>query len=88
MRCTRACGFCLVDTRHPEAPDPGEPERVAEAVEQMGLRYAVQAVADAAATPDPDEDKGHELHMQANDHANQQVMQQQAAALAPEPSGE
>ena len=40
-RCTRACGFCLVDTRHPEAPDPGEPERVAEAVEQMGLRYAV-----------------------------------------------
>jgi lipoic acid synthetase len=40
-RCTRACGFCLVDTRHPEAPDPGEPERVAEAVERMGLRYAV-----------------------------------------------
>ena len=22
-RCTRACGFCLVDTRHPLAPDPG-----------------------------------------------------------------
>jgi lipoic acid synthetase len=40
-RCTRACGFCLVDTRHPEAPDPGEPERVAEAVERMGLTYAV-----------------------------------------------
>jgi len=40
-RCTRACGFCLVDTRHPEAPDPGEPERVAEAVERMGLAHAV-----------------------------------------------
>ena len=40
-RCTRACGFCLVDTRHPAPPDPGEPGRVAEAVEQMGLRYAV-----------------------------------------------
>jgi lipoic acid synthetase len=40
-RCTRACGFCLVDTRHPEAPDPGEPDRVARAVEQMGLAYAV-----------------------------------------------
>jgi len=40
-RCTRACGFCLVDTRHPEPPDPSEPERVAEAVERMGLRYAV-----------------------------------------------
>jgi lipoyl synthase len=40
-RCTRACGFCLVDTRHPEALDPGEPERVAEAVERMGLGFAV-----------------------------------------------
>jgi lipoic acid synthetase len=40
-RCTRACGFCLVDTRHPEPTDPMEPERVAEAVERMGLRFAV-----------------------------------------------
>jgi lipoyl synthase len=40
-RCTRACGFCLVDTRHPEALDPGEPERVAEAVARMGLGFAV-----------------------------------------------
>ena len=40
-RCTRACGFCLVDTRHPEPPDPGEPARVAEAVEQLGLSFAV-----------------------------------------------
>ncbi|MGQ0833032.1 MAG: lipoyl synthase [Microthrixaceae bacterium] len=40
-RCTRACGFCLVDTRHPEPTDPLEPERVAEAVERMGLRFAV-----------------------------------------------
>ena len=40
-RCTRACGFCLVDTRHPEPPDPAEPARVAEAVERMGLRFAV-----------------------------------------------
>jgi lipoic acid synthetase len=40
-RCTRACGFCLVDTRHPEALDPGEPDRVAEAVARMGLDHAV-----------------------------------------------
>jgi lipoic acid synthetase len=40
-RCTRACGFCLVDTRHPEPIDPMEPERVAQAVERMGLRFAV-----------------------------------------------
>jgi lipoic acid synthetase len=40
-RCTRACGFCLVDTRHPEPLDASEPERVAEAVERMGLGFAV-----------------------------------------------
>ncbi|MGQ0617164.1 MAG: lipoyl synthase [Acidimicrobiia bacterium] len=40
-RCTRACGFCLVDTRRPEALDPTEPLRVADAVERMGLSYAV-----------------------------------------------
>ncbi|MDP9072048.1 MAG: lipoyl(octanoyl) transferase LipB, partial [Actinomycetota bacterium] len=40
-RCTRACGFCLVDTRHPEPLATDEPERVAEAVERMGLAHAV-----------------------------------------------
>ncbi len=40
-RCTRACGFCLVDTRHPLPLDPSEPERVAEAVDRMGLAHAV-----------------------------------------------
>jgi lipoic acid synthetase len=30
-----------VDTRHPVPTDPGEPARVAEAVERMGLRFAV-----------------------------------------------
>lgn len=40
-RCTRACGFCLVDTRRPEPPDPAEPARVAEAVARMGLDFAV-----------------------------------------------
>jgi lipoic acid synthetase len=40
-RCTRACGFCLVDTRKPSAPAPDEPQRVAEAVERMGLDHAV-----------------------------------------------
>jgi lipoic acid synthetase len=40
-RCTRACGFCLVDTRKPLAIDPDEPERVAEAVARMGLAHAV-----------------------------------------------
>jgi lipoic acid synthetase len=40
-RCTRACGFCLIDTQKPEAPDAQEPMRIAEAVSQMGLKFAV-----------------------------------------------
>ena len=40
-RCTRACGFCLIDTRRPEPLDPAEPERVAAAVARMGLEHAV-----------------------------------------------
>jgi lipoic acid synthetase len=40
-RCTRACGFCLIDTRRPLPLDPGEPERVAEAVARMRLTHAV-----------------------------------------------
>lgn len=40
-RCTRSCGFCEVDTRKPQVVDTGEPERVAEAVERLGLEHAV-----------------------------------------------
>ncbi|MEY2571143.1 MAG: lipoyl synthase, partial [Acidimicrobiaceae bacterium] len=40
-QCTRACGFCLVDTSKPAPIDADEPERVAEAVERMGLSFAV-----------------------------------------------
>ncbi len=40
-RCTRSCGFCLVDTRRPGPLDPGEPRRVAAAVERLGLAHAV-----------------------------------------------
>jgi len=40
-RCTRACGFCMVDTQQPLPIDPDEPDRVAEAVVRMGLRHAV-----------------------------------------------
>ena len=40
-RCTRACGFCLVDTRRPGPPEAGEPARVAEAAARMGLEHVV-----------------------------------------------
>ena len=40
-RCTRACGFCLVDTSKPLPPTDDEPARVADAVATMGLAHAV-----------------------------------------------
>jgi lipoic acid synthetase len=40
-RCTRACGFCLDDTRKPEPPSADEADRVAEAIARMSLEHAV-----------------------------------------------
>jgi lipoic acid synthetase len=39
--CTRRCGFCAVEKGAPLPVDYDEPRRVAEAVEAMGLRFAV-----------------------------------------------
>ncbi|WP_337020589.1 radical SAM protein, partial [Oceanobacillus massiliensis] len=39
--CTRGCRFCAVKTGLPNELDWGEPERVAESVEIMGLKHAV-----------------------------------------------
>jgi lipoyl synthase len=39
--CTRRCGFCAVPKGRPEPIDFGEPIRVAEAVEQLALKFAV-----------------------------------------------
>ncbi|MCL5745425.1 MAG: lipoyl synthase [Acidobacteria bacterium] len=39
--CTRRCGFCAVQKGAPEQVDYDEPNRVAEAVEAMGLKFAV-----------------------------------------------
>ena len=39
--CTRDCGFCAVEHGAPVPTDETEPERVAQAVKKMGLRYVV-----------------------------------------------
>ncbi len=39
--CTRNCGFCSVSSLSPEAVDDKEPENIAAAAEEMGLRYIV-----------------------------------------------
>jgi len=40
-RCTRACGFCAVDTRRPLPLEEDEPTRVAEAVKRLQLKHVV-----------------------------------------------
>ncbi|MGJ3507405.1 lipoyl synthase [Enemella sp. A6] len=39
-QCTRRCDFCQIDTGKPAEFDREEPQRVAESVRTMGLRYA------------------------------------------------
>jgi lipoic acid synthetase len=39
--CTRACGFCAVTSGRPTGLDLHEPQRVARAVQQMGLKHVV-----------------------------------------------
>jgi lipoic acid synthetase len=40
-RCTRNCRFCAVASGPPEPLDPGEPQRIAETIGEMGLGYVV-----------------------------------------------
>jgi lipoyl synthase len=40
--CTRNCGFCSIDfSKQPQSPESDEPERVAEAVKELGLKHVV-----------------------------------------------
>ena len=39
--CTRACGFCSVNTGKPSSLDSNEPARISQAVKEMGLRHVV-----------------------------------------------
>jgi lipoic acid synthetase len=50
--CTRACAFCNVSTGKPEALDPTEPGRVADAVAKMGLKHVVITSVDRDDLPD------------------------------------
>ncbi len=50
--CTRACAFCNVSTGRPNALDENEPENVARAVRQMGLKHVVVTSVDRDDLPD------------------------------------
>ena len=50
--CTRSCQFCDVPTGRPLPPDPGEPERVAAILAELGLRHTVITCVDRDDLPD------------------------------------
>jgi lipoic acid synthetase len=50
--CTRACGFCDIATGKPLPLDPLEPQRVASAAREMGLRFVVVTSVDRDDLPD------------------------------------
>jgi lipoyl synthase len=62
--CTRRCGFCDVMTAKPAALDPEEPQKIAEAVAVMGLRFAV-----VTGVARDDLDDGASAHWAATIHA-------------------
>ncbi len=52
-QCTRACRFCAVGTvKNPPPLDPNEPENLAEAVDLMGVNYAVITCVNRDELPD------------------------------------
>jgi len=62
--CTRRCAFCDIMTAKPEALDPEEPAKVAEAVRLMGLKFAV-----ITGVARDDRDDGASTHWAATIHA-------------------
>ena len=52
--CTRGCNFCNLTSGDPSEPDLSEPERVAKAVKELGIKYAVIT----SVTRDDLDDKG------------------------------
>jgi lipoyl synthase len=55
--CTRACKFCAVRHGQPSPPDATEPQRLADAVAQLGIAYAV--ITSVTRDDLPDEGAGH-----------------------------
>lgn len=50
--CTRACRFCHVNHGKPEPLDPAEPQHLAEAIDKLGIDYAVITCVDRDDVPD------------------------------------
>lgn len=81
--CTRNCRFCAVDHGQPQALDPGEPRRLAEASVELGLQYVVVT----SVTRDDLEDGGA-AHFAATIQSLRDVGISQAEVLIPDFKGQ
>lgn len=50
--CTRSCRFCATPTGHPLAPDPNEPDKIAQSVRILSLKHVVLTSVDRDDLPD------------------------------------
>ena len=82
-RCTRNCRFCSVEHGPPVPPDPEEPARVAEAVKNMGLEYAVIT----SVTRDDLPDGGAQFFAQTVHEIHNALPDAQAEVLIPDFQG-
>ena len=81
--CTRNCRFCSVEHGPPVPPDPAEPARVAEAVKNMGLEYAVIT----SVTRDDLPDGGAQFFAQTVHEIHNALPDAQAEVLIPDFQG-
>ena len=81
--CTRNCRFCSVEHGPPVPPDPAEPARVAEAVKNMGLEYAVIT----SVTRDDLPDGGAQFFAQTVHEIHNALSDAQAEVLIPDFQG-
>lgn len=82
-RCTRNCRFCSVEHGTPVPPDPTEPARVADAVKNMGLEYAVIT----SVTRDDLPDGGAQFFAQTVHEIHKALPDAQAEVLIPDFQG-
>ncbi|HVN07638.1 MAG TPA: lipoyl synthase [Patescibacteria group bacterium] len=83
--CTRSCGFCSVPSGRPLGPpDEDEPRRVAEAVERMGLRYAVVT----SVNRDDEADGGAQIFAQTIEEIRRRVPHCKVEVLIPDFRGD
>jgi lipoic acid synthetase len=82
-RCTRNCRFCAIAHGPAGPPDPGEPVRVAEAAQKMGLKYVVIT----SVTRDDLPDGGAELFAETVMQIHKRIPDARAEVLVPDFGG-